>query len=447
MEEPSVEDVMDMYGLGFEALHNSSPGNPTVSQPTLLTSHIHYDPRNTLPPVHNSANLAPPPSLLRSPRRSSFQIIEDEAILAPNVLDRNRRPSAATIDGDDDLKPPPSRTDVDAEIRLSKLIFASPDFMASIPHMVGGQEASPDDDCSHDKRDSGKSIESDPSEHSQGLKYNSNRQPLDSAPASRPTTAGSSPTSQIRTFNLGTTNSNLPTVAPTSQPVTEDPESRDRYGFKKETHYVTRKQYDTWNKGYTEYLARRRKKWVAFHKENALMTDRPNRFPALSPKTRRFVRKGIPPEWRGAAWFYYAGGPAILAKHAGLYEQLLFKRAKRVDVEAIERDLHRTFPDNIKFKPPGAPENGYGSDRASVYSEHSEGVTGTDDEPAKISALRRVLWAFSIYNPHIGYCQSLNFIAGMLLLFVETEEQTFWLLNVITRIYLPGTHEMSLEGS
>lgn len=35
----------------------------------------------------------------------------------------------------------------------------------------------------------------------------------------------------------------------------------------------------------------------------------------------------------------------------------------------------------------------------------------------------------------------------MLLLFVETEEQAFWLLNIITRVYLPGTHEMNLEGS
>jgi hypothetical protein len=70
-----------------------------------------------------------------------------------------------------------------------------------------------------------------------------------------------------------------------------------------------------------------------------------------------------------------------------------------------------------------------------------------ESEPPIISALRRVLHAFAIYNPRIGYCQSLNFLAGMLLLFVETEEQCFWLLNVITSIYLPGTHETSLEGS
>ncbi|PTB78965.1 GTPase-activating protein gyp3 [Trichoderma longibrachiatum ATCC 18648] len=75
------------------------------------------------------------------------------------------------------------------------------------------------------------------------------------------------------------------------------------------------------------------------------------------------------------------------------------------------------------------------------------GPVGLEGEPPLIASLRRVLLAFAVYNPRIGYCQSLNFIAGLLLLFVDTEEQAFWLLNVITHIYLPGTHEMSLEGS
>lgn len=40
----------------------------------------------------------------------------------------------------------------------------------------------------------------------------------------------------------------------------EDPCSRDRYGFKKQSQYMTREQYDAWNKGYTQYLAWRRTK-------------------------------------------------------------------------------------------------------------------------------------------------------------------------------------------
>ncbi|KAK2007806.1 TBC domain-containing protein [Colletotrichum eremochloae] len=222
----------------------------------------------------------------------------------------------------------------------------------------------------------------------------------------------------------------------------EEPGTRDRYGFKKANQYITRQQYDAWDKGYSEYLDRRRKKWIAFLRENELMTNRPERFPPHSAKAKRFVRKGIPPEWRGAAWFYYAGGPAILAKHAGLYDTLLKKKARDVDVEAIERDLHRTFPDNIKFKPANMA-----SKPNTEPTREGQPTEDGKDEPVIISSLRRVLHAFAIYNPRIGYCQSLNFLAGLLLLFMDSEEKAFWLLNVITRVYLPGTHEMSLEGS
>lgn len=252
----------------------------------------------------------------------------------------------------------------------------------------------------------------------------------------------------------------------------EDPRSRDRYGFRKSNPYISLEQYDTWNASYTEYLGRRRKKWMAFMKDNSLMTDHPDRFPPRSTKTKRFVRKGIPPDWRGAAWFYYAGGPAIMAKHSGLYDDLVRragldpvgagKLADRVTevkplvVEDIEKDLHRTFPDNIRFKPPktarpppSSPATTEDS-QMTLTNKFPDQPSATPEpaaEPEIISSLRRVLHAFALYNPRIGYCQSLNFLAGLLLLFVESEEHAFWLLNVITRVYLPGTHEMSLEGS
>ncbi|KAI1260595.1 RabGAP/TBC [Xylariaceae sp. FL1019] len=228
-------------------------------------------------------------------------------------------------------------------------------------------------------------------------------------------------------------------------------DERDRYGFKKSSQYISCEEYDLWDSGYTEYLVRRKKKWVLHLKENGLMTDAPNRFPPRSAKTKRFVRKGIPPEWRGAAWFYYAGGPAILQKHRGLYDDLLKSQVKDVDAEAIERDLHRTFPDNIRFR--SLPGPNLPAHEGNVQRNSNQTVVGSDegdstqDETPMISSLRRVLTAFSVYNPRIGYCQSLNFLAGLLLLFVESEEHAFWLLNIITRVYLPGTHEMSLEGA
>ena len=38
---------------------------------------------------------------------------------------------------------------------------------------------------------------------------------------------------------------------------------------------------------------------------------------------------------------------------------------------------------------------------------------------------RRILCAFAACKPQIGYCQSLNFIAGFLFLVLQTEERAF----------------------
>ncbi|KND89509.1 GTPase-activating protein gyp3 [Tolypocladium ophioglossoides CBS 100239] len=338
---------------------------------------------------------------------------------------------------------PTARSTLDAEIRQSRMIFTSPAFTSSVPAISGDADLS-----TTEKRDSGKSLDSEPSVTSDPTATTGTKTIITSITSPPSASASPSPSPCPST-------SPSPSPAPPMAEEPEDPGSRDRYGFKKQSQLVTREQYDAWNKGYSLYLARRRKKWVAYLKDCALMTDRPIRFPSANAKTKRFVRKGIPPDWRGAAWFYYAGGPAILAKHSGLYEKLLHKQAKEIDVEAIERDLHRTFPDNIQFKPSASFETALSSGRASQStmtgstSDESSlpGPVGAEGEPPIITSMRRVLHAFSVYNPRIGYCQSLNFLAGLLLLFVETEEQCFWLLNVITIIYLPGTHEMNLEGS
>ena len=43
------------------------------------------------------------------------------------------------------------------------------------------------------------------------------------------------------------------------------------------------------------------------------------------------------------------------------------------------------------------------------------------------ASLRRVLRAYSVHDRDVGYCQGMNFIAGMFLTFM-TEEEAFWLL-------------------
>lgn len=223
---------------------------------------------------------------------------------------------------------------------------------------------------------------------------------------------------------------------PVPPPLTSANATRDEYGFRKTTQYVTLDQYEAWKGTYSNYAAQRQNKWLELLKEHGLQTTNPTVFPAQSSKVKRFVRKGIPSEFRGAAWFWYAGGYELLNRHPGHYDQLVEKvmaTPSNDDKEHIERDLHRTFPDNIHFKPDpvdtGGPQN-----------------SNVTTETQMIQSLRRVLYTFALHNPKVGYTQSLNFITGMLLLFLP-EEKAFWMLHIITSVYLPGTHEVSLEGA
>jgi hypothetical protein len=67
--------------------------------------------------------------------------------------------------------------------------------------------------------------------------------------------------------------------------------------------------------------------------------------------------------------------------------------------------------------------------RLQQYSIHDRNGTCTIQATTQSgqAALRRVLRAYSYYDPEVGYCQGMNFIAGMFLT-VMNEEEAFWLL-------------------
>jgi hypothetical protein len=52
----------------------------------------------------------------------------------------------------------------------------------------------------------------------------------------------------------------------------------------------------------------------------------------------------------------------------------------------------------------------------------------------KINKLKEVLQAFCLHNPAIGYCQGMNFIVGVALLFLCPED-AFWLLVACVEKY------------
>lgn len=82
------------------------------------------------------------------------------------------------------------------------------------------------------------------------------------------------------------------------------------------------------------------------------------------------------------------------------------------------QDLARTFPTHPYFQ---------------------EGKAGRHE-------MRRILVAYSWRNPLVAYCQSLNYIVGLLLLFFS-EEEAFWMLVVILEEILPANfYSPQLKG-
>ncbi|KAJ7230398.1 rab-GTPase-TBC domain-containing protein [Mycena pura] len=137
------------------------------------------------------------------------------------------------------------------------------------------------------------------------------------------------------------------------------------------------------------------------------------------PQCTRLVQVGLPNRLRGEMWETLSGSIYLRFSNPGYYDQLLDSNKGRTSTstEDIEKDLHRSLPEYA----------GYQSEEG-------------------INSLRRVLQAYSFKNPELGYCQAMNILAAAILIYMS-EEQAFWLLEVLCDRLLPGYYSPSMHGT
>eukprot|EP00483_Globobulimina_turgida_P001879 UN01881 len=129
----------------------------------------------------------------------------------------------------------------------------------------------------------------------------------------------------------------------------------------------------------------------------------------------------IPSSLRSEAWFVMSGAKELLKNNHGLYEKLYSSQSLKWDI--ISKDIPRSNSQSFDAK---------------KGSQH---------------CLGRILTAYSNFDPSLGYCQGMNYIAALLLHIFGTdtgnEEKAFWTFVVILRqirsIFidgLPGYHKL-----
>ncbi|KAM9960931.1 hypothetical protein ACTFIW_010091 [Dictyostelium discoideum] len=176
--------------------------------------------------------------------------------------------------------------------------------------------------------------------------------------------------------------------------------------------------------------------WDNYFKKNGMDTTM-----SITRRLTYLTHLGIPEFFRGHIWSFTSGACFMWEKERGYYDNLVKINEDEIDnsinlsdnnnnnllidsekitqaIEDIEKDVRRTFSHHPYFR----------------------------DNGAGVDSLRRILVAYSRRNPTIGYCQGMNNVAGIMLLYMK-EEAAFWVLCKVVELYLCDYYSKEMIGS
>ncbi|KAK9504712.1 hypothetical protein O3M35_010981 [Rhynocoris fuscipes] len=182
-----------------------------------------------------------------------------------------------------------------------------------------------------------------------------------------------------------------------------DPEPPMRTKFKTEVPKEVQAQEDVkakqWELHFDEYG-----RGVSMYKTTEIMT---------------LVLQGIPDSVRRELWLIFSGAWNLKLSNPSEYKSMVSRGLGKPCTanDEIERDLHRSLPEHPAFQ-----------------------------TSVGINALRRVLTAYAARNPQIGYCQAMNIVTSVLLIYCS-EEESFWLLVCLCEHLLPDYYNTKVVGA
>jgi len=185
-------------------------------------------------------------------------------------------------------------------------------------------------------------------------------------------------------------------------------EQLDHYGFR-----IAVRPRDVEARKKCEEKARRRaERWMPYEMSRKLPRD---------SRTKALIRKGVPHGLRCWVWMETSEANSIMKHYGADYykKKLQDARERSAVAKQIELDVPRTFPGH-------------------AWLDSLEGQ----------KRLENVLLAYSMHNPSVGYCQSMNYVVALLLLVLDKREDLvfFILIALIERILFEGVYEPNLVG-